>query len=348
MTSIEELSNEYSDHTVLYLPKTNPRYSQLNFAPRGNLQMFPPDKLSEPCVWASTLRTPTILKQLAAKKPELSKLGTRLLTFRDAPLSLKDKNDVIESESHNVKDELNKIGLSVKSFSMSPSKLFNPGTSANDLRNYPNNYIKSPSFVLEDINSFTNRLVAGFEVLLKDGVEIATAQEVELGESDGINFSEIHNSIFRKYNSFKCVTCNVPMSGTVCATYYRKDIYKNVSKGYGYFISVIKNKLKCFTESDSKILVVALKKISTKELFMVVNLHADYPRANNQSSWYTLKELFETVPNLLISGDFNLTLANESHFRNAFSSFKGEYSMIETPEPVEIGDPTYDFILFQS
>lgn len=346
MASADLLSNDYSDHTVLKLDTGVLKVIQLNVAQLGRFQIFPNDRVPEGFNWSSTLRTATILKQLAQQKPELTKLGQRLLAIvNDSSLSLEDKNSLIAFEANSLLDDLRKLGFSVKSFEMAPNRLFNPGVSPNLLRENPSAYVKAPAFVLEDTESFTNRMKAGFNVMLADGADLAVAQEVELGESDGIKFSHIHNSLVESYDSYDFISPVVKTSGTVCVTYFNKGTFQNVSDKYESSLAELKSKLKCFGESDVKTIVVALEHHNTEKVFTVINIHAEYSKANTEMPWKVLRELFETVPNLVVSGDFNLTLANKCYFTDVFTDFEGKYTILQTPEPVEVGNPTYDLIL---
>lgn len=192
------LANEYSDHTLLSQNKIN----QLNVAQLGRLQIFP-GNIPNTFTWSSTLRTGIILMLLAQKKSELEKLGYRLLAHvNNSNLTLEQKNSIIETESNAMIKDLQELGFSVKAFTMFPNKFFNPNVSPNLLRQNPNDYVKGPAFVLEDTDSFMNRMSTGFKVMLGSDADIVCAQEVEFGESDGFNFSKIHETLMTTHNSY--------------------------------------------------------------------------------------------------------------------------------------------------
>ncbi|CAK7994575.1 Hypothetical protein POVR1_LOCUS99 [uncultured virus] len=349
MASNNLLSNEYSDHTVLKLKTDSLSITQLNVAQLGRFQLFPNERVTEGFNWSSTLRTVTILKQLAEKKPELTVLGFRLLAIANDPeKSVAEKNASIKSEAVKLLVEINDLGFSVKSFRMNPSKLFNKGVSPNLLWATPDNYIQSPDFVLEDTESFHQRMKAGFDVMLSDGADIVAAQEMEFGTADGINFTEVHDGLLQTYELYDVVTPDEKRLATTTATYFRKDIFKNVTADHLEAEKDLKTELKCFGESDLKTHVVFLEHLASKKVVAVVNIHADYSKANTEVPWKTLRGLFNKHQNLIVSADFNLTLANEQFFRGPFEDFKGQYTILPTPEPVGIGNPTFDLILCQA
>lgn len=344
--NFDDLSNGYSDHTLLVLNTEKMKISQLNVAQLGRFQIYPDDKDVNGCSWSSLLRTPSILTLISKKKRELTKLGQRLLLIvRDSDLSLKEKNVKLEVEAEKLIKEFNELGFAVKSFKMAPNRFFNQGVSPNLLWEKPEDYINAPSFVLENVESFSARMKAAFAAIFADDVDIVTTQEMEFGESDGINFTDIHNSLVAGYESYDFVTPLANPSGTLTATYFNRNTFSDVTKDSKPRFDDLKSKLKCFGESDTKSNILFLEHVRTKEMFTVVNIHAEYPKANSEAPWKILRDLFQTIPNLIVSGDFNLTLKNESYFRNAFTDFNGKYTILQTPEPVEIGNPTYDLII---
>jgi hypothetical protein len=345
MASKDFLVNEYSDHEILSLDNGTLRIKQLNISNLGRLKMFSDDRHPEGFCWSSTLRTPSILKTLALKRSDLIRLGSRLIEISHSSLSVADKNTAMEAESHNVLRELNELGFHVKSFKMTTMKLFNPGISCNLLYENPDSYIKGPSFVLEDKESFFSRRKLGFEAMFGDGADIVTAQEVEFGESDDIQFSNVHDELMKLYDRYSFLAPPTESKASLVVTYFRKDLFEDVSGDNATSLDEMKTKLKCFGESDRGMLIVCLKHKETNKIFTVVNIHADYSSANTVEPWTILRDLFDNTPNLVVSGDFNLTLRNESYFRKAFEDFKGDYSILQTPEPIDIGNPTYDLIL---
>lgn len=348
LNKITETSDydEYSDHNILKLDTGLLKITQLNVAQLGRLQLFPNDKLPEKFIWSCTLRTVTILKLLIKVKHELIQLGFRLLAIvNNLNLSLVDKNINIEKESHIIFNELVNLGFSVKSFKMVPNKLFNPNVLPNILYQNPNDYLKGPSFVLEDTNSFTHRMEKGFNIMFENNPDIITAQEVEFGDSDGINFTNVHNSLLKLHESYICVVPVVQLSGTLCSTYYNKNVFDDISVNCTNMITELKTRMKCFGDSEWKTIVTTLKHKNTKKPFTIINIHADYSKSNNEGPWKILRDIVENTPNIIVCGDFNLTLNNKAYFENAFSTFKGHYIILQTPEPTEIGNPTYDLIL---
>jgi hypothetical protein len=344
MFSELKLNNEYSDHTILRLNVDPIKIKQLNVAQLGRFQIFPHE--THGFNWSSTLRTPSILIKISQKKTDLDILGKRLITIAsDANLTIKERTEKLEKESHDILIQLQKLGFDTKSFKMVSNRLFNPGVSPNLLREKPYDYIMGPAFVLEDTDSFSNRMNQGFKLMLDDDADIITAQEVEFGESDGINFSEIHDSIMNKYNSYNYVTPTTQSNMTTTVTYYKKTSFYDVSDKYENNIKDLKQKLMCFGDSNIKTTIIMLKHITMHKIHTVINIHADYSKSNTESPWKILRNMFDTIPDLIVSGDFNLTLKNESFFRNAFADFTGIYKILLTPEPPEIGNPTYDLII---
>ena len=346
MASRDLLSNEYSDHSILKLDTKILKVNNLNVAQLGRFQLFPNNEVPEGFSWESTLKTATMLIRLAEKKLELTELGHVLLTIAfSSDCSISEKNIIIGNASHLLLKELNQLGFPVKSFKMTTNKLFNPGVSRNLLSQNPDKYIQGPSFVLEDTESFTGRMKAGFNAMFEDSPDIITAQEMEFGQSDGIDFSNIHSELLGLYSNYSFVTPAMESNATVAATYFRKDIFDNTSQRNPTLLTELKTRMKCFGDSDMKTTIVSLEHQITNKEFIVINIHADYSRANNEKPWKILRDLFNEIPNLIVAGDFNLTLKNESYFRDAFENFNGKYVILQTPEPVEIGRPTYDLIL---
>lgn len=344
MASANLLSNEYSDHSLLSLDSGKIKINQLNVAQLGRFQIFPNDRVAEGFNWSSTLRTPTILVQLAKAKPELTVLGYELLKLANCSATLEEKNKIIEAEANKLLTELRNLGFNVKSFKMVPLKLFNPGVSPNLLWKNPGEYIHGPTFVLEDTESFTGRMKAGFDVMFANKPDVVTAQEVEFGSSDGIDFSNVHESQMQSYPDYDFFMPPCDTASTVCVTYFKKDSFTNVSDSHTERLTGLVAKLKCFGENDLKTIAVALEHKS-KAIFTVVNIHADYGKANTTEPWKILREIFDTMPNLIVAADFNLTLANKAYFYDAFKDFNGKYTIKQTPEPVDIGNPTYDLII---
>ena len=348
MSSTEPLSNNYSDHSVLCMTVGPLKLRQLNVAQLGRLQMFPDRE--QGFTWSSTLRTAFILKQIAQKSPELRIIGSRLLDIaKSESLTISEKNSAIEVESLLVIIELNKIGFSAKSFKMSSSKLFNPDVLPNLLWQKPDDYIKAPSFVLEDSNSFSTRIENGFSVMFDDDdVDIVTAQEIEFGESDNIDFTAVHKSALDLHDSYNFVAPCMQKNATVSATYF-KNIFDNVTDQNTCKLNELRAKMKCFNDSDLKILIIMLEHRQTKQVYTVVNVHAEYPKANSEGPWKVLREIFDDIANLIVCGDFNLMLKNKPYFENAFADFikqeSGHYCILQTPEPDDIGNPTYDLMI---
>lgn len=57
-----------------------------------------------------------------------------------------------------------------------------------------------------------------------------------------------------------------------------------------------------------------------------------------------LNEILLNTPGIIVAGDFNVQLKNKSHFNIAIKDFKGSSVFLETPEPQDVGNPTYDAI----
>ena len=339
------LSNDYSDHNIVYLKSGSITVKQLNVAQLGRFQIFPNENLPEKFNWSSTLRTRSILKKINDNKNQLIKLGKRLLIIIDQDLPLNIKNDKIEIESHLIMNELIKLGFDIKSFKMIPLKLFNPKASADQLHTNPDIYIKGPTYVLENDDSFSKRMASCFEIMFKNKPDIVCAQEIEDGEVDNINFTNIFSNFTNMYPNYLSIKHNINYYATMTCIYFNKDLFQDVSDKYDKYISKLLDQLKFFTDSSLKKIICCLKYVKTNEIFTIINIHADYPKANKIEPWYILRKILDENLNMIVCGDFNLQVKNKSYFCDAFVDFNGIYTICQTPESNDIGNPTYDLII---
>lgn len=345
-----QLSNEYSDHSILVfsvpLSKKNTStllVKQLNVAQLGRMQLFPNNENDDGFNWSSTLRTVTLLKLLAEKKPELTKLGYRLLEIaNDITMTVKERNEKIVAESTLIMKEMNELGFPLKSFKMLPSRLFNPGVSRDDLYSKADQYVQSPAYVLEDSESFGARMRMGFKEMFNDNPGIVCIQEMETGTVDGIDFDSIHNEIMQNYPMYEAIKSPLREAEHTIFTYYLKDKFNYLGSSVA-----LRGMLKCFCESSHKIQVSLLEHVESGKVFTVGNIHAEYMRSNTKEPWFTLREMFDSIPNFIMCGDFNLKPVNESYFSDAMYNdhFGGKYKLLLTPEPKDVGNPTYDLII---
>lgn len=195
---------------------------------------------------------------------------------------------------------------------------------------------------MEDADSYKKRLAESFKAMFVDSPDIVFAQEVEFGTTDGINFTEINNELMEQYTDYIYVC---PSAGTTkVVTYFKRS---TITITHSELPNTLHNQLKCFSESPTKLLVHHVLSKTDCKHYLLANVHAEYAKSNTPEVWKTLRSLFDmhTEKTLIVSGDFNLTLANRSYFDTYFKDFAGSYIILETPEPPEIGNPTYDLIL---
>lgn len=177
-----------SDHTPFRLEgelgSIQTSVVQLNVAQSGKLQLF---VNGEQPVWSSTLRTVHNLRTLAADatKEALGGFFDRIRVIAtDDSRSIDVRNGAIQEAAIEFLISLGGLGFSVKSVEMTPSKFFNPGVKPADLKKNPDQYIKQPSFLLEDAASFQARMIENGRISFKDNPDFVTMQEVEL--QDGV------------------------------------------------------------------------------------------------------------------------------------------------------------------
>lgn len=341
--------NDFSDHNVLSHNKTPTKVVQLNVAQLGRLKLFPNSSTEEGFNWSSTLRTVPILKLLGEKKDELSELGKRLFRIAqdESISSVSEKNEKMATEAENLKSELQLLGFTVKDFILSPHKIFNPTANSKDLWQKPGEFIHGPSYMLENIESYQKRMANAYYAMFKDTPDIVTAQEIELGELDGINFTDLFSSIMENYPvySYEKPVLQAKGSVTTTMTFYNKKIFENVSNTHEYKINILRDAFKkMFADSDLSLQIHALKILEATEPFFVVNLHANYTLANKREAYKQLNEILLTNPGIIVAGDFNLQLKNRAYLNDAIEGFSGVCEFKETPEPQDVGNPTYDAI----
>ena len=342
----ESLPNNYSDHNILNLNIGNLKLRQLNVAQLGRLQLFSNEGK---IVWSSTLRTTQILKLLVEKKELLNELSVKFLEYVNNPHhSLEEKNSMIEDHSKQCIPILIENGFTIKSLKMYPNKAFNPNISPALIHANPEAYIKAPYFVLEDNESFAHRMKKAFGKMFKCNSDIITCQEIEIGEADGINFSStLESCVADSPYTYVLPDINYQSSATIPLTFFHKGLFKDVSTDEKYLemLNFLKKQIVVFGDSETKNQILLLQECKTLEVYPVVNIHADYPKSNTIETWKVFRQVFDQTPNLIVGGDFNLKLDNRSYFTDAFSDFKGRYTILKTPEPIDIGNPTYDLIL---
>jgi endonuclease/exonuclease/phosphatase family metal-dependent hydrolase len=131
----------------------------------------------------------------------------------------------------------------------------------------------------------------------------------------------------------------------VNVTFYDKEKFENISESCAAKLAEITNLLKCFGPSSNRTLVIALLHKETGKRYIVINIHAEYPKANTTGPWKTLRKILSKPSVMVVCGDFNLTVENISFYENEFKDFKGKYVMMPTPDYANIGPATLDFIL---
>jgi len=352
-SSTQVASELNSDHTLLFSHFGNGRIiRQLNVAQPNALQIFA-DKFNQEYGfnWSSLLRTPKMLRLV---KDNEKTLNGYVISMRDTIVNRKDidvaeKNQLLEAASRELVSKLIDLGFPVKDMKMVPHKLFNPDATPEDFRGPgAEKLIKGPIFILENTESFTDRLSKNFADLMKDGPDFATTQEIPFGTSDGVNYTNIHTDVLKNYPAYDFVTIERKDDNfmAVSVTYYDKNKWSNVSKQHEVACASIADKMKCFSATNGKIIVSAFEHKQTKEIWYVSNIHGDYGKANKfdkpvNDPWDIQEELLLSQPGLICAGDYNLMKKNEDFI-------KGKPSMkLLTPEPAEF-NPTWDAIFVSS
>jgi len=273
----------------------------------------------------------------------LVELGFQLLNIaKDPSLTIKEKNIKISNESILIMHEMNKLGFPLKSFKMIPSRLFNPGVHRDLLFGSPHDYIQSPAYVLEDSESFSMRIKLAFRELFNDNPDIVCIQELETGRVDDVDFDEINYEVMSNYPNYEFIKSPLKESEHTIFTCYCKDKFNFLTS-----CSKLKETFKCFSDTNHKIQFSLLENILTGKVYTIGNLHADYSKSNTKEPWHIMRNTFDIIPDLIICGDFNLKPINESYFSETMynNHFGGKYKLLLTPEPPNIGNPTFDMII---
>lgn len=340
----------YSDHTLFTVQGNDPAVSvaQLNTAQLGVLKIFPGDQPGQ-FNWSCVYRTPHYLQLLQDHKKTLNILANKLLKIAlDQSLSLEHKNKKITEKSNKIIKDLCEIGFPVKGIIMDVSKAFNPCVDPNDLWKTPDLYVKGPSYIIEDTNTHGERLEQGYKAIFMDSPDIATVQEVQFGESFDIDFTKIHDGIMENYPQYSFTVPTITKGNkkyiSHAITYFNNTIFTDVSDEYRHKIQELMKTFQCFGAKNERIQVHALAHLVSNLTYFVVNIHANYTDANKTEPYGILNKTLLETPRLIVAGDFNLKRENESHFATAIQNYSGVHKICITPEPQNIGNPTYDAI----
>ncbi len=346
-----EMENLYSDHTLFGLNDCL-KVNQLNVAQPNCMQFFANRFCPEGFNWSTVLRTPKMLQLIRANKDRLNALVPPLQEIAQrSDISLQEKNALMEDACLKLIPTIEAMAFPVKSLSMIPHKLFNADATPNELREFPERYIKGPFYALEDAESYTSRLERAFADFMTDNPDFITTQEITLGIENHINYSEIHQQIAKRYVDYGYVMPDLINNNfiTLNVTYFNKNKWADASESYPEHIAFIKEKMKCFGDSDVKNLVSAFKNNDTNEIWYVANIHADYGKANKLAGseaidpWLVLRELLLSTPRLIIAGDFNLQLKNINYLDSKVNDIGVLFTIMKTPESEDF-NPTYDAI----
>lgn len=344
----EDKSCDYSDHSLLSLKSGEITIVNLNIGQTGRLQLFPA-KNEVGFVWASTFRSVDILMTLNLQQNNLNEIGLKLKNIaQDPSLSLEEKNIQISSESEKIQSDLEKLGFTIKSFSMAPYQIFNE-TPAYIMWKDPDKYTKyvqGPLYYLENTMSYQSRLARGFSDIMKVNPDIITCQEIELGGTNGIDLSMAQEKLTETYPDYHSIKPKVNSDSYLITnvTYYNKKTIEDISNLHQGVLDTLRDKTKSFIKDPNKLLSHALKHRSTGEIYYVLNFHCDYGSMNTEGTWEVVRDLLSSTPGLIIVGDFNVQLKNRSFIEKAIDGLSVDSLILQTPEPEEIGNPTYDAI----
>lgn len=322
-----------SDHTFFSLQTSDFETENGNLAQLGVLQYFNNEGMIK---GSSTLLTSDTTIPLRENKTKLDEMGQRMVNIVEKKLSASETNKLMTAESEIMREELIAMGFSVKSVHMVAGRLFNDNRSLEE-------QIKTPQFVLEDEQSFTERTGYGFNLLFKNRPGVVCTQEICTKNFYGVNFTNIFESHKERHSSYGFI-CAPDIKSTVNVTCYDKEKFEDVSKNHLTKLSEINESLKCFSPSSNRTLVVALLHKTSDKTYIVANIHAEYPKANTAEPWKVLRKIL-SEPNVIVCGDFNLVIDNKFLFENEFKDFAGRCIMIPTPDYANVGPATLDFIL---
>lgn len=95
-------------------------------------------------------------------------------------------------------------------------------------------------------------------------------------------------------------------------------------------------------KDETKLNVSAFIRRADSMVIFVVNIHAGYGPSNESPKIYEqMALLLNRMPNLIIAGDFNVQEAKRDWFTPLFPT---QREILLTPEPEEIGNPTWDAV----
>lgn len=350
-STVESMNSDHSK--VVFDGENGLTIVQFNIAQPNTLQFFANPYCPEGFNWSTVLRTPEMLEKVRDHKGQLNALMPRLLEAAQQQfLTVEEKNKHMKEVSQELIPYLVEMGFSVKSMHMGPNKLFNPGVSPNDLRQSPEKYIHGPQYALEDAESYKGRLERAVSELFMNAPDIAITQEITLGTDNttSIDYTHIFQQVFNQHPEYGYTLPTLTNNNviTLSLTYVNKERWSDISDASKAELDSIQSKLKCFQDSDVKMSFRAFQHISSKQIWYVANIHADYSKTNRQGNapvdpWGALKETLISTPNLIVGGDFNLQLKNIAFLEDMVKDTNVSYVKLETPEPVEF-NPTYDAI----
>lgn len=325
------MQTEFSDHELLILDAPTFKVGQFNLAQFGVLQFF---KNESGFVLSSTLLISSVTSLLRKYKSECNDLAQKLEAIGLQSVSTADINALIETESKKIGEVLKKMGFPIKHFEMVAGRLFNENRKGDEM-------IKTPQFILEDAESFTERTKQGFAYMLGSS-DIVCVQEMCVSKFFDVDFTAIQDANNANYPEYDHI--DAPhIKSTINVTYFNKSKFVDVTSDHTERVTALRDDLKCFTVAENRLLCVALQDLHSKEVYLVANVHAEYPKANVSAVWRKLRDVL-TQKNVIVCGDFNLAIENKQLFESKFTGFDCQYVMIPTPETANVGPPTLDFI----
>lgn len=365
MSNIQTNASEYSeikevkcsDHRKfsIMIPGLDLKASLLNTAQFGVVKVFPGNE-DGTLTFSAVYRDPKYLSILHHKKADIHESVVRPLfaVAKDHSYdSMPKRNEQMEKVSRGLIPLLQELGLPVTEIKMGPLAAFNPGVESKDLWANPENYIAGPSFWYENDTTHRERIKSCYNILFEGMPAVALAQEVQFGKSFDIDFTDLHQTIMEQYPNYHYTNPVIDLkkqSYTTCSvTYYDKTVLEDVSEEFATeldsFKGDFKNKL---GTNDDRLVVSALKHLATGTVYKVVNLHAIYAKANQEAVYPWLNGLFKENQHLIVGGVFNLQAKNVA-FTNQIQTgddIRAVWGL--TPEPADVGNPTFDGIIVRS
>lgn len=233
---------------------------------------------------------------------------------------------------------------------MRPAKLFNPEASRSSMSEHPESCKQIPAFELESEAGYLARMeVIGAKLRHSTASEsdFFLLQEIETDHDQGSSagLAKLMEGLGR--GELKAVYPSLPKAGKGAAavTLYDGNKYTEVTDTQVVKVAnTIRYKLLSAFDMDEKVKcnVVALQPNGSDKLKFVANIHADYAVKPVIDPYQKINSLLDTVPGLVVGGDFNLQLAS-AELMNAATYGGFGFQMATRPTP-ETRTPTMDAV----